>query len=69
MRALLLVGAAALAFATTLSFAPTTANAVVSARGANHAGCAGPNGAVVARKPAVTCTRVLVNGICVKRCT
>jgi hypothetical protein len=68
MRAFLLVAAAALAFATTLSFEPTTANAVVCASGVHRAGCAGPNGAVVVRKPAVTCRRVLVNGVYVKRC-
>jgi hypothetical protein len=69
MRAVLLAAAAVLAFATTLSFEPKGANAVVCARGVYRAGCAGPNGAVVARKPAVTCTRVLVNGVYVKRCT
>lgn len=31
--------------------APTEASAVVCARGVVRAGCAGPNGAVVARRP------------------
>lgn len=46
------------------------ANAVVCARGVYRAGCAGPNAAVVVRKPVpvVRCTRVLVNGVYVKRC-
>jgi len=48
----------------------TDANAVVCARGVYRAGCAGPNAAVVVRKPVpvVRCTRVLVDGVYVKRC-
>jgi hypothetical protein len=69
MRSYLLAAAAMLAFAATLTFEATDANAVVCARGVYRAGCAGPNGAVVVRKPVVTCTRVLVNGVYVKRCT
>ncbi|TCR67168.1 hypothetical protein [Bosea sp. BK604] len=49
MKALILVvgmlGLAAIAV-------PEDANAVVCARGVVRAGCAGPNGAVVARRPA-----------------
>lgn len=41
---------AALTFATVL--APTEASAVVCAKGVVRAGCAGPNGAVVVRRPA-----------------
>jgi hypothetical protein len=33
-------------------FIPTEASAIVCARGVVRAGCAGPNGAVVARRPA-----------------
>jgi len=53
-----------------MTFESTDANAVVCARGVYRAGCAGPNAAVVVRKPvpAVRCTRVLVNGVYVKRC-
>lgn len=36
--------------------------------GVYRAGCAGRNGAVVVRRPVVHCTRVLVNGVYVKRC-
>ena len=68
MRSLLLVASALLAFAATMTFETTDANAVVCARGVYRAGCAGPNAAVVVRKPAVRCTRVLVNGVYVKRC-
>lgn len=70
MRAFLLIASALLAFAATMSFEASDANAVVCARGVYRAGCAGPNGAVVARKPVpvVRCTRVLVNGVYVKRC-
>lgn len=68
MRALLLIASALLAFAATLTFEASDANAVVCARGVYRAGCAGRNGAVVVRRPVVHCTRVLVNGVYVKRC-
>ncbi|MDA9544507.1 hypothetical protein GPL17_24770 [Bradyrhizobium yuanmingense] len=70
MRSLLLVASALFAFAATMTFEATDANAVVCARGVVRAGCVGPNAAVVVRKPvpAVRCTRVLVNGVYVKRC-
>jgi len=66
----LLIAAALLAFGASMTFESTDANAVVCARGVYRAGCAGPNAAVVVRKPvpAVRCTRVLVNGVYVKRC-
>jgi hypothetical protein len=47
------------------------ANAVVCARGVVRAGCAGPAGAVVVRRPpvaAVACRTVIVNGVAVRRC-
>ena len=69
MRSFLLMAAAVMAFAATLSFEPTDANAVVCARGVVRAGCAGPNGAVVVRKPVPVCRSVLVNGVYVRRCT
>ena len=47
MRSLLLVASALLAFAATMTFEATDANAVVCARGVYRAGCAGPNAAVV----------------------
>jgi hypothetical protein len=70
MRAFLLIASALLAFAATMTFESSDANAVVCARGVYRAGCAGPNAAVVVRKPVpvVRCTRVLVNGVYVKRC-
>ncbi|SFO54716.1 hypothetical protein SAMN05216330_103556 [Bradyrhizobium sp. Ghvi] len=70
MRSLLLVASALLAFGVSMSFESSDANAVVCGRGVYRAGCAGPNGAVVVRHPvpAVRCTRVLVNGVYVKRC-
>jgi len=68
MRAFLLIASALLTFAATMTFESTDANAAVCARGVYRAGCAGPNGAVVVRKPVVRCTRVLVNGVYVKRC-
>lgn len=55
-----LLSSFALAFAA-MSFVPASAEAAVCARGAYRAGCAGPNGAVVARKPATTCR--YVNGV------
>ena len=70
MRSFLLISSALLAFAATMTFTSSDANAVVCARGVYRAGCAGPNGGVVVRHPvpAVRCTRVLVNGVYVKRC-
>ncbi|MDH2353899.1 hypothetical protein QCM80_25040 [Bradyrhizobium sp. SSUT112] len=49
-----------------MTFEATDANAVVCARSIYRAG---PNAAVVVRKPvpAVRCTTVLVNGVWVKR--
>lgn len=68
MRAILLIASALLAFAATMTLESSDANAVVCARGVYRAGCAGRNGAVVVRRPVVHCTRVLVNGVYVKRC-
>jgi hypothetical protein len=71
MRSLLLIASALLAFGATMTFEISDANAVVCARGVYRAGCAGPNAAVVVRKPVVPvvrCTRVLVDGVYVKRC-
>lgn len=69
MRYLLLTAAAVLSFSATMTFETTEANAVVCARGVVRAGCAGPRGAVVVRKPAVVCRTVVVNGVKVRRCT
>lgn len=68
MRSILLIASALLAFAATMTFEASDANAVVCARSVYRAGCAGRNGAVVVRRPVVHCTRVLVNGVYVKRC-
>ena len=51
MRSFLLIAAAVLAFGAIMTFETTDANAVVCARGVVRAGCAGPNGAVVVRRP------------------
>jgi hypothetical protein len=71
MRSLLLAGAALLAFSATITMESRTASAVVCADGVVRAGCAGPRGAVVVRKPvpAVVCRTVIVNGVKVKKCT
>jgi hypothetical protein len=70
MRSLLLIACAVLAFAATMTFETTDANAVVCACGVYRAGCAGARGAVVVRRPPVVaaCRTVLVNGVWVKRC-
>jgi hypothetical protein len=70
MRPFLLIAAAILAFGATMTVKTTDANAVVCARGVYRAGCAGPNGAVVAHRPVVHrgCRSVLVNGVYVRRC-
>ena len=70
MRSFLLAATAALAFAATMTFESTNANAVVCADGVVRAACAGPRGAVVVRKPvAKVCRTVVVNGVAVRRCT
>jgi hypothetical protein len=60
---------AILAFAATIVVEASDANTVVCARGVYRAGCAGPNAAVMVRKPvpAVRFSTVLVNGASVKR--
>ena len=70
MRSLLLAGAALLACSATMTVESRTASAVVCADGVVRAGCAGPRGAVVVRKPApvVACKWVVVNGVKVRRC-
>jgi hypothetical protein len=68
MRSFLLLAAACVAFAATMTFEATDANAVVCARGVYRAGCASTRGAVVVRKPAVVCRTVVVNGVRVRRC-
>ena len=65
MRFLVLAGFASAMFLTTI---PTDANAVVCARGVFRAGCAGPHGAVVVRRPVVVCHSVWVDGVKVRRC-
>ena len=69
MRAFLLTASALFAFAATMTFEATDANAVVCARGVYRAGCAGYRGAVVVRKPVVAgCRWVWVGGVKVRRC-
>ena len=68
MRAFLLVASAILAFGATMTFETTDAGAMVCARGVYRAGCAGPRGAAVVRRPAVACRWVIVNGVRVRRC-
>jgi hypothetical protein len=69
MRAFLLAASVMAAFVGTMTLATTEANAVVCARGVYRAGCAGPNGAAVVRRPpAKVCRSVLVNGVYVRRC-
>jgi hypothetical protein len=53
--------------ASAAAFAPTSANAVVCARGVVRAGCAGPNGAVVVRKPVAVAPRAVVVTPAVRR--
>ena len=51
MKYLTLALLGASTFLATMTFAPQDAEAVVCARGVFRAGCAGRNGAVVARRP------------------
>ena len=71
MRSFLLIAAAMLAFGTAVTLRPTDASAAVCADSVVRAGCAGPRGAVVVKKPppAVVCRSVIVNGVKVRRCT
>ena len=69
MRSVLLVASALLAFSATMTLQSGSASAVVCADGVVRAGCAGPNGAVVVRKPVKVCKTVIVNGVAVRRCT
>ena len=69
MRSFLIIASALLAFGATMTFESPTASAVVCADGVVRAGCAGPRGAVVVRKPVVVCKTVMVNGVKVRRCT
>ena len=70
MRSFLLITSAIIAFAATMTFEATDANAVVCARGVYRAGCAGARGAVVVRKPVAVaaCRWVWVGGVKVRRC-
>jgi hypothetical protein len=67
MRSLLSATATLLAFVAFMTFQSSTAGAAVCADGVYRAGCAGPRGAVVVKKPAV-CKTVWVNGVRVRRC-
>ena len=69
MRSLLLASIALLAFVASMTFESGSANAAVCANGVYRAGCAGPRGAMVVRKPVPVCTWVWVNGVKVRRCT
>jgi hypothetical protein len=69
MRSLLYAGATLLAFAAFMILQSGAASAAVCANGVYRAGCAGPRGAVVVRKPAVVCKTVWVDGAKVKRCS
>ena len=69
MRAFLIVASVLFAFGATMTFESTDANAVVCANGVVGAGCAGPRGAVVVRKPVAVCRWVWVGGVKVRRCT
>ena len=58
-----------LAMTIALGVAPREAQAVTCAKGVYRAGCVGPNGAAVVRRPPATvCRYVFVNGVRVRRC-
>ena len=69
MRAFLIIASALFAFGATMTFESTQARAAVCADGVVRAGCAGPRGAVVVRKPVPVCRWVWVGGVKVRRCT
>lgn len=68
MRSFLLIAAALVGFAATMTYEATDANAFVCARGVYRAGCAGHRGAVVVGRPVAVCRTVWVNGVRVRRC-
>jgi hypothetical protein len=69
MRSLLLAAAALLALSATMTLESRSASAAVCADGVWRAGCVGPRGAVVVRKPVVVgCRWVWVGGVKVRRC-
>jgi hypothetical protein len=69
MRSFLFVLFAITAFGGALAVETTEANAAVCAKGVVRAGCVGPRGALVARRPVAVCRTVIVNGVKVRRCT
>jgi hypothetical protein len=69
MRSFLLVAAALFAFGAVMTVESTVASAAVCADGVVRAGCAGPRGAVVVKKPVKVCRTVIVNGVKVRRCS
>jgi hypothetical protein len=69
MRTFLIIASALFAFCATVTFESTQASAAVCANGVVRAGCAGPRGAVVVRKPVAVCRWVWVGGVKVRRCT
>jgi hypothetical protein len=71
MRSVVLAASAVLAIGAAVTFNSTAAHAAVCADGVVRAGCAGPRGAVVVKKPkpVVVCKTVWVNGAKVRRCT
>jgi hypothetical protein len=68
MRSLIILALTAIAFAGSMTVVTTDANAVVCAAGVYRAGCAGPRGAAVVRRPVAACRYVIVNGVRVRRC-
>lgn len=72
LRAVLLLMSLLAAFFVTLTVTSKEAEAVTCARGMHRAGCAGPRGAAVVRRPVAAqaaCRTVIVNGAAVRRCT
>jgi len=69
MKKTMLTVAAAFIVMGTMVASVEEANAVVCARGRYRVGCAGPRGAVVARRPVVVPRRVVVapRGVVVRR--
>ncbi|QDW41524.1 hypothetical protein FFI89_033045 [Bradyrhizobium sp. KBS0727] len=68
MRSMLIIASALFAFGAAMTFEASDAKAVVCANGVVRAGCAGPRGAVVVRKPVAVCRWVWVGGVKVRRC-
>jgi hypothetical protein len=68
MRLLAIAALGFVTFTSSMLIHQPSADALVCARGVWRAGCVGPHGGVVVRRPVVACRWVWVNGVRIHRC-